>query len=252
MTLKDPVQITRIETPCRSMACKHNECFDAAVFLALQEQAPTWTCPLCSKPAAWDTLVFDQFFQHILLNTPPDAEQVTVEPDGTWYLKPEPGDDRTSNSQTNGQGNGYHDADDDDVVEVTDLDGSNLAMRPRDSMSRMSIHTPPIGGSTGRDSSFTPSFTPSATSTSTPQPQSQSRKRPREEVIDLTSLSDDDDDEPPVSRVKRPSLSSQLSDSNNRALGGIRPFRFPLPPPPPQVPRTSSPADYYDLFGTRL
>lgn len=245
MTLKDPVQMTRIETPCRSMACKHNECFDAAVFLALQEQAPTWTCPLCSKPAAWDTLVFDQFFQHILQNTPPDAEQVTVEPDGRWHLKVEPEDEKQKTPYSNGRSNGHNEGDDDDdIVEVIDSDGPSLAMRPRDSISRLSVHTPPIGG---RDSSFTPSFTPSAASTSTPQPQS--KKRPREEVIDLT-LSDEDD-EPPVSRIKRPSLSSQLSDSNNRALGGGAPYRFTLPAPP-NINRTSSPANYYDHFHTRL
>lgn len=238
--------MTRIETPCRSMSCKHNECFDAAVFLALQEQAPTWTCPLCSKPAAWETLVFDQFFQHILLNTPPDAEQVTVEPDGSWHLKTDNEDDTPSNPFANDRSNGHNNADDDDLVEIIDHDGPGIAMRPRDPMSLASIQTPPVGG---RDSSFTPSFTPSAASTSTPQPQqSQARKRPREEVIDLT-LSDDDD-EPPVSRIKRPSLSSQISDSNNRPPGGVELYRFQLPPPPNA--RTSSPANYYDRFNTRL
>lgn len=246
MTLKDPVQMTRIETPCRSMSCKHNECFDAAVFLALQEQAPTWTCPVCSKPAAWDTLVFDQFFQHILQNTPSDAEQVTVEPDGSWHLlKTDNDEGDPKNPFTNNHSNGHNDDDDDDdeLVEIK----PEMAIRSKESLSQPPyIRTPPIGG---RDSSFTPSFTPSAASTSTPQPpHSQSRKRPREEVIDLT-LSDDDD-EPPVSRIKRPSLSSQLSDSNNRPPGALGPYRFTLPPPPSA--RTSSPANYYDHFHTRL
>ena len=42
MSLKDPISTSRIEIPCRSTVCTHNQCFDAGPFLQLQEQAPTW------------------------------------------------------------------------------------------------------------------------------------------------------------------------------------------------------------------
>lgn len=244
MSLKDPVQMTRIEIPCRSMGCKHNECFDAAVFLALQEQAPTWTCPVCSKPATWDALIFDQYVYFILQNTPQDTDQVTIEPDGSWHLLKT--DVEESKNPFSNHRTGDNDGDDDDLVEISDLGGPRMAIRPRETTQSFMSQTPPAGG---MDSSNTSSFTPSAASTSTPQPPfSQSRKRPREEVIDLT-LSDDDD-VPPVSRIKRPSLASQPSDLNNRPPGGPGPYRFTLPPPP--IARTSSPANYYDHFNTRL
>lgn len=239
MSLKDPVQMTRIETPCRSMTCKHTECFDAAVFLALQEQAPTWTCPICNRPAAWDTLVIDQFVQYILDNTPKDAEQVTVEPDGNWHLiKSE--DDRNDGTRSNTKHQDSDDDDDDDLVEI--VDPSSSYGRPRAPTD--SIRTPSINGSSfdipHRQSSI-------LQSQSTSQPQSQSKKRPREEVIDLT-LSDDD--EPPVSRIKRPSFSSQPSTDAFRPPGvPSGPFRFNLPVP---VQRTDSPGHYYefDSFNT--
>ena len=232
MSLKDPVQMTRVETPCRTMTCKHTECFDAAVFLALQEQAPTWTCPICNRPAAWDTLVIDQFVQHILDNTSTDTEQVTVEPDGKWHLIKTDEDHKDSRRSATR----HHDSDDDDdLVEIIEP-SSTTSSRTR--LTTDPIRTPSINGG-----SFDIPHRQSSILQSQSQSQSQSRKRPREEVIDLT-LSDDDD-EPPVSRIKRPSFSSQVSTDAFRPPGvPSGPFRFNLPVP---VQRTDSPGHYYEF-----
>lgn len=61
MSLKDPVSYMRIAVPCRSDICSHHQCFDAASFLQLQEQAPTWTCPICNKVVSFEGLVVDQY-----------------------------------------------------------------------------------------------------------------------------------------------------------------------------------------------
>lgn len=60
MSLKCPLSTLRIEVPCRSVVCTHNQCFDASSFLQLQEQAPTWTCPVCSKATSFESLQIDQ------------------------------------------------------------------------------------------------------------------------------------------------------------------------------------------------
>jgi hypothetical protein len=39
LSLKCPLSTLRIELPCRSIACKHNQCFDATSYLQLQEKA---------------------------------------------------------------------------------------------------------------------------------------------------------------------------------------------------------------------
>ena len=59
MSLKCPLSTLRIDTPCRSIGCAHNQCFDAASYLQLQEQAPTWTCPLCNKYSPFEHLAID-------------------------------------------------------------------------------------------------------------------------------------------------------------------------------------------------
>ena len=121
MSLKDPVQMTRIETPCRAVSCKHNQCFDAAAYLALQEQAPTWTCPICNKPAHWDNLVFDQFVQDILDNTGRDALQVTVEPDGRWHLLETEKDTDDEDDGESPIKRKRGPSSDDEIIEITDF-----------------------------------------------------------------------------------------------------------------------------------
>jgi E3 SUMO-protein ligase PIAS1 len=60
MSLKCPLSTLRIQVPCRSVVCTHNQCFDASSFLELQKQAPTWTCPVCSKSTSFESLQMDQ------------------------------------------------------------------------------------------------------------------------------------------------------------------------------------------------
>lgn len=211
MSLKCPLSFTRIRTPCRGIGCNHNQCFDATSYLQLQEQAPTWTCPVCNKSVSWDNLVLDLYVQDILNSTAKDTEQVTIEPNGQWSHQ--------ISSQTNGTSRNSNptpsdDGDDDDLVVVTNpshpprQDASFQALTPS------SVRTPPIYSS--REVSAAASISASRTSS----------KRPRGEVIDLT-LSDDDE---PARPIKRPSLPS--TNSSFKARPPDR-YQFHLPPPVP-------------------
>lgn len=60
LSLKCPLSTLRIDLPCRSIACRHNQCFDATSYLQLQEQGPTWLCPLCNNPAPFENLAVDE------------------------------------------------------------------------------------------------------------------------------------------------------------------------------------------------
>lgn len=196
LSLKCPISYTRLQIPCRSSYCNHNQCFDATSFLQLQEQAPTWICPICNKSAVFDTLVIDQYVLEILNSTSADTEQVTVEPDGKWHKQVE-----TNGESKQSKPSPTDDDDDDDLIEIGD-----------DPASFLKFSTP----------LRTPSVQPPFEKTTTPT--TKSNKRTRDEVIDLT-LSDDDD-EPPA-KVKRPSMSS--SESFRSRLP--EKFHFNLPPP---------------------
>ena len=58
LTLKDPISMTRIDLPCKSRYCHHTACFDANTFLTLNEQTPTWACPICNRAISSDDDLF--------------------------------------------------------------------------------------------------------------------------------------------------------------------------------------------------
>lgn len=59
VSLMCPLGKMRMTTPCRPHTCGHLQCFDASLFLQMNERKPTWNCPVCDKPALYDNLVID-------------------------------------------------------------------------------------------------------------------------------------------------------------------------------------------------
>lgn len=49
----------RLSVPCRAVTCSHLQCFDAALYLQMNEKKPTWICPVCDKKAAYESLIID-------------------------------------------------------------------------------------------------------------------------------------------------------------------------------------------------
>ncbi|GFF56194.1 MIZ zinc finger protein [Aspergillus lentulus] len=180
MSLKCPLSTLRIEVPCRTVVCTHNQCFDASSFLQLQEQAPTWSCPVCSKATSYESLQVDQYVDDILHSTSPDVEQVIIEPDGKWSSPKE--------DEFKGAG-GVTPAteDEDELIEIKEP-GIVHVKQESLSASGLSLERTPA-------QSREPSATSSAVRLST-------NKRPAAQVIDLTG-SDDDGDLSPVRPAKR-------------------------------------------------
>lgn len=197
LSLKCPLSTLRMDLPIRSVTCRHNQCFDATSYLQLQEQAPTWLCPLCNNSAPFESLVVDEFVRDILTSTSKSLEQVTIEPDGKWSLNPKP----LTPPNRNGAYNDDFD-DDDDIVEIKD---HRLASVINNSTPGPTTSTPPT-------SLHSPAHSISSTA---PRP---SNKRSASAVIDLT-LSDDDEE--PVARApKRQSIAG---------FGGSQPPFYPMP-----------------------
>ncbi|BGP12118.1 hypothetical protein JCM10213_004683 [Rhodosporidiobolus nylandii] len=84
MSLKDPLSFCRINIPIRSVHCGHIACFDAETWFEMNEQTPTWGCPICSKQLKVDDMIVDGYFEDILRICSDNVDSVTVEPDGTW------------------------------------------------------------------------------------------------------------------------------------------------------------------------
>ena len=184
MSLKCPISTLRIDVPCRSTVCNHNQCFDASSFLQLQEQAPTWTCPVCYKTIIFEALTVDQYVSDILVQTPKSIDQVVIEPTGEWS--------QTSEANSSARPNGNNaSSDDEDLVEIKD-------------MPRVAAVKSEASGSFMR----TPPTSSREQSTSSAAPPSTGDKRPRGQVIDLTFSSDEEDEPPRAPKRQTTNISS--------------------------------------------
>lgn len=181
MSLKDPISTLRISIPCRSMVCTHNQCFDAESFLQLQEQAPTWQCPICNKTVSFEALAVDEYVQEILARVPRGTDQVTIEPDGQWSNE--------KDTLPKPNRNGYDDYDDseDDLVEISDFRVTQIKSEAVPTPQSLFAKTPPL---------------PSREASSAPR----TGNKRTSDVIDLT-LSDEDEPPRPTKKVAYNSLS---------------------------------------------
>lgn len=57
----------------------------------MNERKPTWTCPVCDKPALYEDLDVDGYFQ-LVLNSPEvssDIKEIQLHKDGSWSVQNE-------------------------------------------------------------------------------------------------------------------------------------------------------------------
>lgn len=89
VSLVCPLGKMRMTTPCRASTCSHLQCFDASLFLQMNERKPTWNCPVCDKPAVYETLVIDGYFQDVLSSSrlPSDINEIQLHKDGSWSIE---------------------------------------------------------------------------------------------------------------------------------------------------------------------
>ena len=62
VSLACPLGKMRMSAPCRPSTCDHLQCFDANLFIQMNEKKPTWLCPVCYSPALYQNLYLDGYF----------------------------------------------------------------------------------------------------------------------------------------------------------------------------------------------
>ncbi|XP_057687579.1 E3 SUMO-protein ligase PIAS2 [Corythoichthys intestinalis] len=83
VSLMCPLGKMRLTVPCRAVTCSHLQCFDAALYLQMNEKKPSWICPVCDKKATYESLIIDGLFLEIL-NDCSDVDEIKFQQDGTW------------------------------------------------------------------------------------------------------------------------------------------------------------------------
>ncbi|XP_011496212.1 PREDICTED: E3 SUMO-protein ligase PIAS2 [Ceratosolen solmsi marchali] len=124
VSLACPLGKMRMSTPCRASTCSHLQCFDASLFLQMNERKPTWNCPVCDKSALYDNLTIDGYFQEVLNSTKllPDVNEIQLLQDGSWenlVLKKEKDKDKSDKIEVSPNHSKL------DIDVTVDLDESN-------------------------------------------------------------------------------------------------------------------------------
>ncbi|SCV68046.1 BQ2448_167 [Microbotryum intermedium] len=254
LSLKDPLTMVRIALPIRSTVCNHIACFDAKVFFMINEQTPSWTCPICSKELRVEDLFVDGYLQHVLRGCSSDVDQVSVEPDGLWHLIET--DDHSTRQSRAGSVRAKADPDGPkgfDTKGKGKADVSSLSMTLDDSSDDEggggggAKRTAPTNGVMNGKASIG-SGTGTGAGTSTPR----GGKRNQMDTIDLTLSSDDEDSGPPSAAppsraVPSPTVTNGLPASRAPLSLPIRPASatpaYFVPPPRPPSSNSSSGAN---------
>ncbi|KAJ4947529.1 hypothetical protein JOQ06_009564 [Pogonophryne albipinna] len=137
VSLLCPLGKMRLMIPCRALTCSHLQCFDATLYIQMNEKKPTWVCPVCDKKAPYEHLIIDGLFVEIL-NSCMDCDEIQFKEDGSWapmrskrevqevssasYSNGLDGSCRTSaGSDHRGSSNSHGDSSNRQKVEVIDL-----------------------------------------------------------------------------------------------------------------------------------
>uniref|UniRef100_A0A3B3XCA2 Protein inhibitor of activated STAT, 1a n=1 Tax=Poecilia mexicana TaxID=48701 RepID=A0A3B3XCA2_9TELE len=83
VSLLCPLGKMRLMIPCRALTCSHLQCFDATLYIQMNEKKPTWVCPVCDKKAPYEHLIIDGLFVEIL-NSCSDCDEIQFKEDGSW------------------------------------------------------------------------------------------------------------------------------------------------------------------------
>ncbi|XP_054278417.1 E3 SUMO-protein ligase PIAS3-like isoform X2 [Macrosteles quadrilineatus] len=217
VSLMCPLGKMRMSIPCRPTTCTHLQCFDANLYLQMNERKPTWTCPVCDKPGLFDKLVIDGYFQEVLNSAKitPEANEIQLHQDGTWSIclpKKEDKSDEPPPVKSRG-GPPVVEATveiaDDDVVPVDE--GSDVEDKPKVKASAAEVP-----------------------------------KKPNVSTVDLTLSDDDDDDVAPTPIINKTDSNKSAEVSSNTStaatpgyispniitLDSPSPPASPAPPPP--------------------
>ncbi|XP_037767468.1 E3 SUMO-protein ligase PIAS1 isoform X2 [Chelonia mydas] len=83
VSLLCPLGKMRLIIPCRALTCSHLQCFDATLYIQMNEKKPTWVCPVCDKKAPYEHLIIDGLFMEILKYCT-DCDEIQFKEDGSW------------------------------------------------------------------------------------------------------------------------------------------------------------------------
>jgi len=93
-----PLGKMRMTIPAKSINCDHLQCFDASIFILMNEKNPTWMCPTCNKSCNYQDLQIESYFLDIVTNPNLSdcCKAIDILADGTWKVYDETNENKNS------------------------------------------------------------------------------------------------------------------------------------------------------------
>jgi len=84
--------------PAKSINCDHLQCFDASIFILMNEKNPTWMCPTCNKSCFYEDIQIESYFLDIVTNPNLSdcCKAIEILADGTWKVYDERNENKNS------------------------------------------------------------------------------------------------------------------------------------------------------------
>lgn len=87
-SLMCPLGKMRMKIPAKSVNCDHLQCFDASIYILMNEKKPTWLCPTCNKSCVYDDIQIENYFLEVVTspNLSENSKEIEILADGTWRM----------------------------------------------------------------------------------------------------------------------------------------------------------------------
>jgi len=135
VTVACPLGKMRMSSPCRPTTCDHLQCFDASLFLQMNERKPTWQCPVCDSPALYQNLMVDGYFLDVIKSKelPEDENEIILNQDGSWHPIPKEETEETKKKEEDDENTALLDVSDDgrkDFLDKKAVGGTQAVAQP--------------------------------------------------------------------------------------------------------------------------
>merc|ERR1712200_3799 len=97
------------------------------LFLQMNERKPTWQCPVCDKPAMYDSLMVDGYFLDVIKDPllPSEENEIILNQDGSWHPVPKEEEEAKKKKEEKEK----EEKDEVDLVDLSDDDGEGGATK---------------------------------------------------------------------------------------------------------------------------
>ncbi|KAI8060482.1 hypothetical protein BC940DRAFT_337539 [Gongronella butleri] len=87
ISLMDPIMLTKIQHPCKSIFCRHRSCFDAKLYFELMTQQQDWACPICHIRLRGSQDLYIDYPLKRMITSHPNEDRFVIDDQGQYLTE---------------------------------------------------------------------------------------------------------------------------------------------------------------------